>query len=545
MNHRSLFFAICFILFFGISACTAVPQPTPSPEAAAELVTMPTKRPSATPTLTLTATPIPIATKTISSPSTTPTSTERRGSSPNGPRNPSNSKSTETPIPPKPTNTTTATYTPLPTSTPIAWNLGITELINLDRRNSNPGTFVWSPTQNEFVTYGCPINGETEIYLVDMLNPVKINITPKDLYCYISILWHPSGNYFFFSSESREEWGTIEGWKVNSTTLSLTYLERETYYWGWLNDELRISERRIGTGINNIGIYDVVNEKGVAGTSFDGNAVGTSNNYVILETGTWANSTIAVLAQEEVSPEFEGWLHGTMVKFLGQDSENSLGHPYARYMDALPNSDQVLAYTWEEPIYEETKPADALTGIVSTNLQLWDINTEELTLVKEGGLYGRFSPSGNEILILTATKDGPQLELINRLTNEIFITQPAYATTDDFYVDVYAYTSFSPNGRFLTYYSPEQELIIYDIAFGEFLPSVTAVPMTPVWSPDNGRFVYQDPELGLSIYEIETHATYALTKDGCDDLRNPQWSFDGSYLSVDVPCAGTAVLQLP
>ena len=214
-------------------------------------------------------------------------------------------------------------------------------------------------------------------------------------------------------------------------------------------------------------------------------------------------------------------------------------------MDVFPNTDQVLTLTWEEAVLDSEQFDDILTGAIPANLQLWDINTDELSLVKEGGIYGRFSPSGNELVTLSANPNAPQLELSTLLTNETIITQPAYAKTGEYAVDVIAFTSFSPNGRFLTYYSPEQDLVVYDIALGTFLPSVTAVPFTPVWSPDNGRFVYQDSENGLSIYEIDSQTTYSLTQAGCDELRNPQWSFDGAYLSVDVPCGGTAVLQLP
>ncbi len=408
---------------------------------------------------------------------------------------------------------------------------------------------VWSPTKNEFVSYSGCRGSKTAIYFTNMLNSERIDITPENLLCYVTFLWHPSGNYFLFSAESLEEerLGEIVGWQVDPSSLTLNELEEPDYFWGWLNNELRVSERRIGTGINSIGITNMITEERVSGTAFEGNAQSVSQNYVLLneEYATSYNTYVAVLDQKEISPEL---LHfgGKYIKFLGKNLGEAWEHLfYSRFMDVLPNSDQVLVLTWQELVFDLYEITDVLTGVVPTNLQMWDINSDELTLIREGGIYGRFSPSGNELVILTATSNSPQLELLNRVSNETIITQPAYAETDEYTVDVFAFTSFSPNGRFLTYYSPEQELIIYDIVLGTFLPSITAVPITPVWSPDNGRFVYQDRNNGLSIYQIEPNTTYALTQAGCDELRNPQWSFDGSYLSVDIPCAGTAVLQLP
>jgi len=339
------------------------------------------------------------------------------------------------------------------------------------------------------------------------------------------------------------------GWKVELPDFTMDQLEWATSYWGWLNNELRVSQQRVGTGSYSIGVYNVVTEQGAGGTAdFEGRVKDVSQNYVILneELGYSYNTNMAILSQEVVNPELDNWSIGPHVKFLGKDIVYpSKSEFFSRFMDVLPNTDQVLTLTWEEIVLDSDQFDNILTGTIPANLQLWDINTNELSLVKEGGIYGRFSPSSNELVTLSANPNAPQLELTNLITNETIIIQPAYAKTGEYAVDVIAFTSFSPDGRFLTYYSPEQDLVVYDIVSGTFLPSVTAVPFTPVWSPDNSRFVYKDPDNGLSIYGIDSQTTYSLTQEACDDLRNPQWSFDGTYLSVDMPCAGTAVLQLP
>ncbi len=76
-----------------------------------------------------------------------------------------------------------------------------------------------------------------------------------------------------------------------------------------------------------------------------------------------------------------------------------------------------------------------------------------------------------------------------------------------------------------------------------------AVPFTPLWSPDSSRFVYKHPSDGLSIFDRRSHTTYPLATSGGQRLSNPQWSYDGTYLSVVVwqedATRDTAVLQLP
>jgi hypothetical protein len=81
------------------------------------------------------------------------------------------------------------------------------------------------------------------------------------------------------------------------------------------------------------------------------------------------------------------------------------------------------------------------------------------------------------------------------------------------------------------------------------LPPITAVPAEPLWSPDSTCSVYTDPAQGLSIYDTRSHTTYPLAESGGERLSDPQWSFDGAYLSVAYTTEDheweTAVLSLP
>lgn len=522
---RELLAAIGLIIVWAVG-CTAVPDPTTTPNPGlAEAATVMVTRPLTT------AIPIPsteiLPSETPILPS--PTAFEPRTLS--VPRR----TSTATPLPPPPT--------PLPLQ--LAEN--VEEFVVLN----NAESVIWSPTQNEFVYYTCPINGEVAIYFASLPNFQPIELTPVEIPCYsIGTLWHPTGDYFFMKAEPLSDQGyetTDYEWKVERTNpASITELGISSGYWGWVNEGLRVFEERVGTGMFYIGIDNVITGESVANTIFEGRVHGVSQNYVVLneELGYSYNTSVAVLAQQQISPDYSGWEFGTYVKFLGTDLVHHLF--YSRFADILPATDQVLAVTWQESIDDDQ---DLLLGLVPANLQMWDINTDQTTLVKSDGIYGHFSPEGSYLLYLLPSSSFLVIELLNRNTETILFSQPAYAVAADYSAEVFAFTSFSPDGRFLTYYSPTPELTVYDLESGEFLPPLTAVPFSPRWSPDGTRFVYQDPASGLVIFDTRTNTAYPLAATGGERLSNPQWSYDGTYLSVTVLQTDhrqdTAVLTLP
>lgn len=522
------------LLILGSVACTAVFTPTPTTQSiAADVVTLP-------PRPTTTATTVP-TTKPTRQPTVTP-------------RDLSKLTLTDTPKP-----TFTPTPFPTATSTPSQFQPAkdIVEIMVLDDTRH----LAWSPADHQFAyTTDCFLQDDPTIYFGNLANMQYVDITPEEgLECYTpDMIWHPSGEYLLINSTFKDpdRWREIHGWKVDRDSLVVEDRGRSSYVWGWLSDEVIIYQRRIGSGVYSISMFNVLTERGISGSSgFDGTVRATSNSYPILYSGPYRS--VAILAQEEVSPEFEGWLFGTHVKYLswGFDLENDEIESSlpSIFMDVLPNTDEVLVLTWEptEEIWDLSN--DVLkNGSVQADLQLWNPTTHELRLLIPNGIYGRFSPDGKHLVYMTPSLEFPELRLLNQENDEILLSHPVIAYSDYFYDiwgQVLAYTTFSPNGRFLTFYSPTPDLMIYDLESGEFLPAIAGVPFTPLWSPDNTRFVYEDGNNGFSIYEIETGATYPLAASGGERLYNPQWSFDGMYLSVVVSQgdgeAKTAVLQLP
>lgn len=276
--------------------------------------------------------------------------------------------SSSTPIPLIPTriksiSSPQRTSTPLePTPKPTPFPLGFKDDIEVVFVLGDTRIIAWSPTYHEFVKDSCSDDDEMIIELISLEKSSHIIITPAKIACYfLSVLWHPSGKYFFISGEvlpqDGYELGQTYGWQMSRDAQSISDIGPISPNRGWLSEQLYVSEDRVGTGVYAINIFNAETEKRISGTLFDGVVKAISENFVILneELGYSYNTSAAVLAQEPISPEHNGWLFGSDIKFFGKNL-NASGWDvsyYSRFAGVLPNTDQVLAVTWEEPLLND------------------------------------------------------------------------------------------------------------------------------------------------------------------------------------------------
>ena len=98
-------------------------------------------------------------------------------------------------------------------------------------------------------------------------------------------------------------------------------------------------------------------------------------------------------------------------------------------------------------------------------------------------------------------------------------------------------------------YQPDNIYVnLFDLDTQQMIVSLPAQEFAPVWSPDDGRFLYKDEAGTLALYNMAEDVSFPLTQNPDTRLTNPHWSFDGSYLSVTVRGEGvvkTAVLSIP
>ena len=328
---------------------------------------------------------------------------------------------------------------------------------------------------------------------------------------------------------------------------------------GWMDNATIVYYDYIGGGQSIVDMLDVntgdilVWDRIHAGTAYD-----LTQDYIIMNSGSGTGSQYSaeVFSREAVREEDESSGRSPYSRALSINYDDAKPHyePHellfnSRYETTLPDTNQILVLTWDANAVLDD---NVLTGSTDTDLQLWNLDTNELVLIVPGGIYGRYSPNGRYLAYLTPSEPYPQMYLLDQKSGAVLFNQSAYATSNVFNTENFldAFVTFSPDGRSLTFFNPDHDLIIYDLENGEFLAPVTAVPTAPLWSPDGGRFVYENPDAGLSIFDMHSATAYPLAVSGNDRLLEPQWSFDGTYLSVTVKQEEwwqreTAVLQIP
>jgi Tol biopolymer transport system component len=216
-------------------------------------------------------------------------------------------------------------------------------------------------------------------------------------------------------------------------------------------------------------------------------------------------------------------------------------------MDWLPDTNQMLVLTWDKDLdlYENAP--------VTTQLQMWDIAANTLTALIPGGRDGRFSPDGVYLAYLVRNENGFDIQLLSRADNRVIFTTPQHPNENNEFVN--PNFSFSPDGRFVTFYvrdagSPDGSFLqVFNVSSQQVIAELPATPYWEfTWSPNSEYFLYENEHGGLALFNLKDSSTFLLTENNDTRLSNPQWSFDGSYLSVTVregDVVKTAVLAIP
>lgn len=527
---------ITIVLAAGLAACApkSVPTPQQTPETElAEPVPVTVERVEPT----LTATPIPTNTPV-------PTSKPR----------------TEVPIP---TNTplTEATATSLPE---LVWseNLEFVSKVGSD-------TLVWSPVKNEFIFDMCQsyLPEKPENPIVWVASPpdyISIDISPLGIVCNAQskFIWKPDGSQIIFNGISKQSPIATGNFQQTSTVIIINrdgkdvtetnFMGNMLTFFGWMNNETIVFHDYSGGGHRWVSMMNIEKIERTAWAFIHAGFVeDITRDFVIMNTGgdptfQYSVAAFSKIAVGEMIPF--GQVPDPFQRILSIDTNQIPYKTYfnSRYEDTLPNSNQILVLTWAA---EDRPQGDIISGIVPTDLQIWDLDTDEFNMFLPDSIYGRFSPDGLIMAAIMPEEPYPNLQLFSYPDGEKYLSLPAYAESSEYTTEVFAFTSFSPNGRYFIFFTPETDLVIYDLETGEMLPPLTAVPRTPLWSPDSTRFVYTDPVQGLAIYDTRSRTTFPLADSGGERLSTPQWSFDGAYLSVAYKLAEdewqTAVLSLP
>jgi hypothetical protein len=550
-NHHqnSIFFVILFVIAAGLLAGCGQDD-LPEPTLVSEEVEVVEKRPFSSPTPTTippTQTPVPALTSTPLATST-----------------------------PKPSPTSTAVPTNSPTQIP-AWNEEITRVATLKSGSTN-----WSSFSNKFLVDYCSW-GSTQseiggkIFLAAAPTFEQKDITPENFDCSASptnLQWNPNESFIIFYGKNKQsEFPYTHLWTIDTNDyigrlVNPMEIEESGYinFLGWLDNKTFAHAGRCGSGCSYAAIVSLpTGEYSSSGLVF-GSFFEPNNRYVPANDGMdkWSSVTTAILS-EEIENDYEFLENGSHIRFLSLDYTPSREFTFnSHFEDWLPQSNKMLVTTWEKKL--DLYNHDFFHSPPVTDLQLWDVPSNELTMLVPEGIYGRFSPNANYLASLTTEDSNAVLQLLDLTTSQTIFSIPSSATQEGYYNEIVPYFSFSPRNNLFAFFTPrevtlsEQKLPItansttssylniFSLDQNQIILSQPNNPSELSWSPNGDQLIYRDKDNNFNIIEIESGNLIPITTSGGDQIFNPQWSFDGSYLSVTVrneEDVETAVLQLP
>ena len=425
----------------------------------------------------------------------------------------------------------------------------------------------WSPVANELAIKFCPDNQLAEKYLFLLTAPTFSlqNLSPPQSVCaqFQALSWQPNGQQILFdavlSSDPQmplpiySRLFVTDRLGVNSQTSTLHSLYLMSIK-GWMDNSTAVLADYGGGGSWIISLFNLeTDEVVISERVYVYQLMNISEEHIATQSGEpCCIRSAVVISPQPPNPlhpdvEFESGQYATYLSIIfGENGYEVLFN--SRFEDWLNDSQQMLVLTW--PAELDLSTVDVLHEPAATALEVWDVPSGNLTKVIPRAIYGRVSPNRQHLLFLTPANPAPNLQLLNRVTGEILWTEPVWATADELSGVVFAHTSFAPNSQFATFYTTDSVLWVYDLATGVLTEVGTTVPSQPIWSPDSHRFVYVNESNRLAIFDTRTQTSFSLLREGEAMLGEPQWSYDGRYLSVTIFSRSeqpslVAILRLP
>lgn len=429
-----------------------------------------------------------------------------------------------------PTSTIAVTETAVPTSmsfpTPLptlVWSAGLNFTDHVDGFSND--TVTWSPTRNEFIATTC-WNFDLEPKIFRFVEPTfeRIDITPPGYSCElpVDIAWTADGERILHSDTFPEDHPNHPGnfgydnsaiWIMNrdgSEYRPINFDEaygRYLVFSDWLNPETFVYKYYCGGGYDCVVTLNVETGQRLSTTVVHiGDGFQAGKDYLATNNGmNFDSNTTAVAIMDKIihpNPSQEE------AKYMICLSSNCFGHSIpcslspcidenSRFEDWLPGTNTMLVVTWpaEEFLLLPRNFDDRINPEVNTQLQLWDIDAEELSLIVDNAIFGRFSPDGRFLAYQTLLPI-PRLHIMDFQTRQVIQTAPNAEPT--------------------------------------LAPRVAASNTPYFWSPDSSKLIFRDSQGHLSVLTLADGSITTLSVEGGERLQNPQWSYDGRYLSVSV-----------
>jgi hypothetical protein len=433
-------------------------------------------------------------------------------------------QATRTPTPsrtPSPSLTLSPTLTPTPTPTQkLTWNEEISIVSAIDIVEAT-----WSPIAPELVGYLCtfPSTPSEGVYLANApdfharrLNPAEFGCTSE--WDTVALSWSPNGETIAWSGVGPEgEWHTDTPiWimdRLDGVIQQMDASGRMLRLPGWMDEQTLVYVGYGGGGTWRSGFVDIqtntVYALGRTSSSVYPPADDLIPFQVLSPISTFFNSTRVVLRElvengpvEWDPSEFYPYSKEIPTSGSFSEQENS------RFADWFPDGKRMLLLVWEYDTDLEDKNT-------ATALEVWEAEQDTTYLLVPGGIYGRVSPDGRLLAFLT--RHPLKLDEQRKPLSEVM--------TGD--VTLLHVMEIAKGSVVLSLPVDPQQISnrVYE-EWGGYRPNLIS------WAPDSSSLVYQNDERNLTIVDITSGHLTPLTTSGGEQLTDPNWSFDGTYLSV-------------
>lgn len=491
------------------------------------------------------------------------------------------------------TVTASPTRRPSATPTPSMWAEPFRNHIEL-----KDFTGLWSPTSNEVVgidtTAGAGDFENSRDALILASAPTfhetrLVNDTSEDTTIGFPI-WSMDGKKIFYGIYNQpESWmnrGTL--WSITRDgSNALSYGGGLGGFQGWMDDHTLIHSSYEGGGTSFVAGFDILKNDYVIGDGITGGLEAMNANYMAI-------ATCLPVCYVCVLPRVTN-IHRPPDRY-NCDTEPAMQIGNTR---PFPHSEVYAKVSSEDYPYIETIFQDWQTGSnnmlvlgqgkienkFTSRLLLWNADTNKVTSLAPGGLFGKFSPNGKMLAYITSgpsnqypeknaqnipldfvTFDDKQyLQVMNMNTRQIMIRVPIktyrredYSSSSGFDFTKPDELSFSPDNRYLSFVTggyvmkdarfpteitladtDKVYLNILDLQAVELVQSLLLESYDEytypnvLWALTNQNFVYQDGRENWHLFQLSNKAVLPITQAKGDHLINPAWSYDGSYLSFE------------